>query len=232
VSSVQIVASFLLAFKSVLIEGAEITILSLATVNLIGKRNVILGLMTGLVGTLFSYLIISRVFILVSGQETILGLANGGEIVIDLVAGTITLFFSWRFLKEFFKYYRTRSSFGEAMKEEEDELLLNEKKALTQEHLTDNTSTIPTSFRLSLPVLSITLSEGFEASLVLSAATAYNSAFAILGAITSIAILLIASAVAYSYLIRVPKWLLEGHAGTILLAFGSYFVISTLFLLT
>jgi uncharacterized membrane protein len=67
-SSVQIIASFLLAFKSVLIEGAEITILSLATVNLIGKRNAILGLMTGLIGTFLSYLIISRVFLFVSGQ--------------------------------------------------------------------------------------------------------------------------------------------------------------------
>jgi uncharacterized membrane protein len=83
---------------------------------------------------------------------------------------------------------------------------------------------------LSLPVLSITLSEGFEASLVLSAATAYNPTYAILGAVTSIVLLLIISALAYSYLTRVPKWLLEGLAGTILFVFGSYFVISVLFL--
>jgi uncharacterized membrane protein len=228
-SSIQIVASFLLAFKSVLIEGAEISILSLATVGLIGKRNVILGLVTGLAGTLFSFLIISRVFLSISDQETLLGLANGGEIIIDLIAGTITLFFSWRFLKEFAKYYRTRSSFGEAMKEEEEELMSNEKEALTREHLGSSTP-IPTSFRLSLPVLSITLSEGFEASLVLSAATAYDPAYAILGAVVSIVILLVVSAVAYSYLTRVPKWLLEGLAGTVLFVFGSYFIVSALLL--
>ena len=105
-TSVQIVASFLLAFKSVLIEGTEITILSLATINLIGKRNVLLGLFTGLAGTVLSYLIVSRIFLFVSGQKSIFGLTNFGEIVIDLIAGVITLFFSWRFLKEFFKYSR------------------------------------------------------------------------------------------------------------------------------
>ena len=59
------------------------------------------------------------------------------------------------------------------MKEEEDELVYEEKKALSQEHLVSvtNARNIPTSLNLSLPVLSITLSEGFEASLVVSAAT-------------------------------------------------------------
>ncbi|MFI5421136.1 MAG: hypothetical protein ACHQ1H_09250 [Nitrososphaerales archaeon] len=78
-SSVQVVASFLLAFKSVLIEGTEITILSLATINLIGKRNVLLGLFAGLAGTFLSYLLVSRIFLYVAGQKSILGLTNGGE---------------------------------------------------------------------------------------------------------------------------------------------------------
>jgi uncharacterized membrane protein len=232
-TSVQIVASFLLAFKSVLIEGTEITILSLATINLIGKRNVLLGLLTGLAGTVLSYLLVSRVFLFVSDQKSFFGMTSGGEIIINLVAGAITLFFSWRFLKEFFKYYKTRSSFAQAMKEEEDELVSKEKRALTDEHLVSvtNPKTIPISFRLSLPILTITLSEGFEASLVVSAATAYNQTYAILGVITSILILLVTSALAYSYLVRVQKWLLEGLAGTILLIFGLYFVASALLLL-
>jgi uncharacterized membrane protein len=177
ITSLQIIASFLLAFKSVLIEGTEITILSLATLKLIGGKNVALGLTCGLVGTVLIYSIVSRIFLIVTGQHSLFGLSDGGVVVIDLVAGAITLFFSWRFLKEFVKDRRTRSSFGEAMKDEEEELISREEKVLIQEHLSSERRSgprVPTSFRLSLPVLGITLSEGFEASLVVSAATAYS----------------------------------------------------------
>ena len=222
--------SFLLAFKSVLIEGDEIAILSLTTVELIGKRNVILGLVLGLAGTLFSYLIVSQVFAVVAHQTTFLGLRNGGEIVIDLFAGGITIFFSWRFLKEFVKYRRTHSSFGEAMTGERDQIISHEREALARENLAGSGAVIPVSVWLALPVFSITLSEGFEASLVISAATVYNQTFAVLGAASSIVLVLIIAAVAYRRLTRVPKWSLEALAGSILLVFGSYFVLSALLL--
>ena len=226
--SISILASFLLSFKSVLIEGTEVTILSLATIDLIGKRNVFLGITLGSIGALISYVILSQAFHLIAGQNKILGAANGGLILIDLVAGSITLFFSWRFLKEFVKYYRTRSSFEEAMAEETAEVVAQGKKvrASRPEAVKGQPQeSIPFSLRMSLPVLTITLSEGFEASLVIAAASTFNPTFAIVGAVTSILLLLVIAAVAYRYLTRVPKWALEGLAGAILLAFGSYFII-------
>jgi uncharacterized membrane protein len=226
--SIPILASFLLSFKSVLIEGSEVTILSLATLNLIGRRNVFLGIVLGSIGALISYVILSQVFLFVAGQSEILGLANGGLILIDLIAGSITLFFSWRFLKEFVKYYRTRSSFEEAMAEETAEVVEQGKKARAsgpEPIKGQQQEEIPFSLRMSLPVLTITLSEGFEASLVIAAASTFNPTFATVGAVTSILLLLVIAAVAYRYLTRVPKWALEGLAGAILLVFGSYFII-------
>ena len=44
---VVIIASFLLAFKAILIEGSEVAILSLATIKQIGRRNVFLGVALG-----------------------------------------------------------------------------------------------------------------------------------------------------------------------------------------
>lgn len=51
--TVTIIASFILAFKSILVEGSEIVILSLETVSQLGKRNVLLDLIAGVV--LFSF---------------------------------------------------------------------------------------------------------------------------------------------------------------------------------
>jgi uncharacterized membrane protein len=82
----------------------------------------------------------------------------------------------------------------------------------------------------ALPVFTITLTEGFEASLVLSASGTINFEWTLIGAGVSIVILVIVSAISYEYLIRIPRWGLDLLAGSILLVFGSYFVVSGLIL--
>lgn len=230
--SVQIIASFLLAFKAVLLEGAEIALLSLGIISVVGKKNVLLGLAIGLIGTLAIYLIISQVFLFVIGQKSLLGIENGGQIIVNIVAGAIILFFSFKFLRAFVKYFRTKSSLGESIRAEEDELISDERKILASEHNivgngnSNSSKVVHASLKLAFPVTAITLSEGFEASLVLSAASAYNAIYTIIGAVTSIIIVLAASAIAYKHLTKVPKWLLEGLAGSVLLIFGLYFIVS------
>jgi uncharacterized membrane protein len=85
---------------------------------------------------------------------------------------------------------------------------------------------IPFSVGNSLPVFSITMTEGFEASLVLAAAGAFNLEWTLVGALASIVLLIIVCAFSYDYLMRVPRWLLDLIAGIVLLSFGSYFFIS------
>jgi len=58
-----------------------------------------------------------------------------------------------------------------------------------------NPPVIPFSLLNSLPVLTITLTEGFEASLVLAAAGTFNFEWTLAGAGTSMAVLLVVSAV-------------------------------------
>jgi uncharacterized membrane protein len=48
----------------------------------------------------------------------------------------------------------------------------------------------------------------------------------VIGALTSLSILVIISAISYEYLIRIPRWALDLLAGAILLTFGSYFLIT------
>ena len=57
---VVIIASFLLAFKAVLIEGSEVAILSLATIRQIGRRNVLLGVALGGLGSTVTFLIVEQ----------------------------------------------------------------------------------------------------------------------------------------------------------------------------
>ena len=85
---------------------------------------------------------------------------------------------------------------------------------------------VPFSFGNSLPVFSITMTEGFEASLVLAAAGAFNLQWTLIGALASILLLIVVCAASYDYLMRVPRWLLDLVAGIVLLSFGSYFVIT------
>ena len=91
---------------------------------------------------------------------------------------------------------------------------------------------IPFSVRNSLPVFSITMTEGFEASLILAAAGAFNIEWTLIGALASLTLLLVVCAFSYDYLMRVPRWALDLIAGVVLLSFGSYFFISGVLIAT
>jgi len=215
VSTVVIVASFLLAFKAVLLEGSEVAILSLATIKQLGKRNVLTGMLTGIAGSLFLFLAVRQVFLLLP------------DLLIDLATGVVILYFSSRFMRGFARYYFGKRSFRAKMEKLTSELVEKD-----MEHYGgEQPAVIPFSLLNSLPVLTITLTEGFEASLVLAAAGTFNLEWTVAGATTSIVILLVVSAVSYDYLIRVPRWLLDLLAGSILLVFGCFFLISGLLLL-
>src|SRR6266700_468793 len=93
---VVIIGSFLLAFKAVLIEGSEVAILSLATIKQIGRRNVFLGVSLGGLGSIVTFLIVEQAF---------LALKTISEALINLIPGVVILYFSYRFLRGFVKYY-------------------------------------------------------------------------------------------------------------------------------
>ncbi len=87
---VVIIASFLLAFKAILIEGSEVAILSLATIRQIGRRNVFLGVALGGLGSFVTFLIVEQAF---------LALKTISDALINLVPGVVILYFSYRFLR-------------------------------------------------------------------------------------------------------------------------------------
>src|SRR5207237_6455581 len=89
---------------------------------------------------------------------------------------------------------------------------------------------IPFSLVNSLPVLAITLTEGFEASIVLASAGAFNLQWTVIGSVSSIALLLVVSAISYDYLLRFPRWLLDLLARSVRLIFGTCFLVSGLLL--
>ncbi len=93
---VVIIGSFLLAFKAILIEGSEVAILSLATIKQIGKRNVFLGVALGGLGSIVTFLIVEQAF---------LALKTISDALINLIPGVVILYFSYRFLRGFVKYY-------------------------------------------------------------------------------------------------------------------------------
>jgi uncharacterized membrane protein len=99
-------------------------------------------------------------------------------------------------------------------------------KDLQRGGATDPAQPIRFSIPNSLPVLTITLTEGFEASLVLAAAGAFNIQWTLIGAVVSLTVLVVVSAVSYDYLMRVPRWLLDLIAGIVLLSFGLIFFAS------
>ena len=209
-SSVVIIASFLLAFKAVLIEGSEVAILSVATVRQLGKQNVLFGVVVGAGGSLLVFLAVRTFFLLLP------------EVLIDIGTGCVILYFSYRFLRGFKRYYFGKKSFADKMQKMEAEVV---KKDLARYGETAP-STLPFSAVNAVPVLTITLTEGFEASLVLAAAGAINFQWTIIGAATSILLLIVLSAISYQYLLRVPRWFLDALAGTVLLVFGSFFLLS------
>ena len=214
VSGVVIIASFLLAFKAVLLEGSEVAILSVATVKQLGKNNVLLGVLTGTAASVILFLGVRQIFLLFP------------EAVIDLGTGAVILYFSYRFWRGFARYYFGKRSFRAKMEEMESEVVDKE----MQRYGSEKPAVVPFSPINSLPVFTITLTEGFEASLVLGASGTINFQWTLIGAGVSILLLVIISAISYEYLIRFPRWALDLLAGSILLTFGSYFFISGILL--
>jgi uncharacterized membrane protein len=211
---VVIIASFLLAFKAVLLEGSEVAILSVATVKQLGKNNVLLGVLAGGVTSVFIFLGVRQVLLLLP------------EVLIDIGTGLVILYFSYRFLRGFKRYYYGKRSFRAKMEKMESEVV---EKDLVK-YGGDRPAVVPFSLVNSLPVFSITLTEGFEASLVLGAAGTINFEWTLVGAIVSLTLIIVVSAISYDYLLRFPRWGLDLLAGSILLTFGSYFLISGLIL--
>jgi uncharacterized membrane protein len=212
---VVVVASFLLAFKAVLIEGSEVAILSLATIRQIGRRNVLLGVALGGFGSIVTFLIVEQAF---------LALKTVSDALINLIPGVVILYFSYRFLRGFVKYYFRGKSFRAKMEKWSDEVVEKDRK--NSGGVTTAEGQIPFSIGNSLPVFSITMTEGFEASLILAAAGAFNIEWTLVGALVSLVLLIVVCAFSYDYLMQVPRWLLDLIAGVVLLSFGSYFFIS------
>jgi uncharacterized membrane protein len=206
-----VLASFLLAFKAVLVEGSEVALIAVATVSRLGKKNVLLGIVLGALGSLVLLLAVREVFTLLP------------DILIDFGTAIILLYFSRKFWKGFLKYYRSRGLFEAKLKKIEDEVV---QKGLERSKGSTAEGTIPFSFANSVPVLFITLTEGFEASLVLAAAGAFSPEWTAIGGLLSLALLVIVSVLAYDKLLRVPHWLLDLIAGIVLLSFGTYFAMS------
>jgi uncharacterized membrane protein len=207
--AVVIVASFLLAFKAVLLEGSEVAILAVATVRQLGKQNVLTGVLLGAAGSLFVFLAVRQVFLLLP------------EALVDLATGAVLLYFSYKFLRGFRRYYFGGRSFREKMERMSREIVEKD-----ESRYGTAPAVIPFSFMNSLPVLTITLTEGFEASLVLAAAGTFNLVWTAVGGLLSVALLVTVSAVSYEYLVRVPRWLLDLIAGVVLLTFGGFFLLS------
>ncbi len=212
---VVIIASFLLAFKAVLVEGSEVAILSLATIRQIGRRNVLLGVVLGGLGSIATFLIVEQAFLV---------LKTVSDALINLIPGMIILYFSYRFLRGFVKYYLRGKSFRAKMEKWSVEVI--EKDLKHSGGVRTPEGQIPFSVGNSLPVFGITMTEGFEASLVLAAAGTFNLEWTLVGALASIILLIVVCAFSYDYLMRVPRWLLDLIAGVVLLTFGSYFFIS------
>ena len=211
---VVIIASFLLAFKAILIEGSEVAILSLATIKQIGRKNVFLGVALGGLGSVVTFLIVWQAF---------LTLKTVSDALINLIPGVVILYFSYRFLRGFVKYYFRGKSFRAKMEKWGDEVVEKDRK---HSEGTPTEGQIPFSIGNSLPVFSITMTEGFEASLILAAAGDFNLEWTLVGALVSLVLLIVVCAFSYDYLMQVPRWLLDLIAGIVLLSFGSYFFIS------
>jgi uncharacterized membrane protein len=209
-ATVVVIASFILAFKAVLLEGSEVAILSIATVNQLGKNNVLFGVIVGGAASLGIFLGVRQLFLLLP------------ESLPSIATGIVLLYFSYRFWRGFARYYFGKRSFRDKMNKMESEVVEKD----YQKYGGERPATLPFSALNSLPVFTITLTEGFEASLVLAAAGTFNLQWTVIGALTSMVLLVVVSAASYEYLLRVPRWLLDLIAGTVTLTFGSYFILT------
>src|SRR5437870_13366730 len=179
--TVVIIGSFLLAFKAILIEGSEVAILSIATIKQLGRNNILFGVIAGGLGSILTFLVVWRIFLLLHA------------IIIDLATAIVLFYFSSRFLRGFIKYAIKHKSFREKMARMGREVI---EKDLEREGAIDSTQQIRFSIPNSLPVLTITLTEGFEASLVLAAAGAFNIQWRMLGGSVNVMVMVAVSAVA------------------------------------
>ncbi len=208
--TVVIIGSFLLAFKAILVEGSEVAILSLATIKQLGKRNILFGVLMGGLGSVVTFYVVLRIFALLP------------VIIVDFLTAVVLFYFSSRFLRGFVKYYFRHKSFRDKMAAMSRKVIEEDLRRGANPSL----QVIPFSVPNSLPVLTITLTEGFEASLVLAAAGAFNFQWTLIGAMVSLLLLIVVSAISYDYLMRVPRWLLDLIAGVVLLSFGLIFFAS------
>jgi len=182
---------------------------------------VFLGVLLGGLGSIITFLLVYGAFVVL---HTI------SDALLNLIPGTVILYFSYRFLRGFVKYYFRGKSFRAKMEKWSEEVV--EKDLKQSGGIKTPEGQIPFSFGNSLPVFSITMTEGFEASLVLAAAGAFNLTFTLVGALASILLLIVVCYFSYDYLLRVPRWLLDLVAGTVLLSFGSYFFITGILIAT
>src|SRR5437667_10021526 len=165
----------------------------------------------GGLGSIVTFLAVRQVFLLLP------------VIIIDFATSIVLFYFSSRFLRGFIKYAIRHKSFREKMARMGKEVI---EKDLKREGAIDSTQPICFSVPNSLPVLTITLTEAFEAILVLAAAGAFNIQWTLIGAAVSLIVLIAVSAVSYDYLMRGPRWLLDLIAGVVLLSFGLIFLTS------
>jgi len=207
---VVIIGSFLLAFKAVLLEGSEVAILAVATVKQLGKNNVLLGVLGGGGVSIVLFLGVREVFLLLPESLPSVG------------TGLVLLYFSYRFLRAFKRYYFGKKSFRAKMERLEAKVVAED----LERYGGERPATVPFSIVNSLPVFAITLTEGFEASLVLAAAGTFNLEWTLVGAAVSLLLLVVVSAISYEYLLRVPRWALDLIAGSVLLTFGSFFLLT------
>ncbi len=213
-SEVVIIGSFLLAFKAVLVEGSEVAILSVATMEQLGKNNVLFGVLAGGAASVGIFLGVRQVFLLFP------------QAMIDILTGCVILYFAYRFLRGFRRYYFGKRSFRAKMEKMEAEVVEKE----LEKYGPERPAVLPFSPLNALPVFVITLTEGFEASLVLSASGAFNFEWTLVGALVSVVLLIVVSAISYEYLIRFPRWGLDLLAGSVLLVFGTLFLATGLYL--
>src|SRR3989441_11691995 len=89
--TVVIIGSFLLAFKAILIEGSEVAILSLATIKQLGRNNILFGVITGGLGSIVTFLVVWRGFLLLP------------PLVIGFATAIVLFYLSNRFLRGFIK---------------------------------------------------------------------------------------------------------------------------------
>ncbi|PMP75047.1 MAG: hypothetical protein C0180_02550 [Aciduliprofundum sp.] len=201
ISVTFLVLSFLASFKAILIEGSEVTIIALTTVKKLGKKNVLAGLISGIIVVLMLYLILENIFLLFPSDY------------VSIVAGIILLYFAYRFGRGFYRYYFKGGNFGLKMKREEEEIVA---KSLGAGFNRVNI----------IPMFLATLVEGTEATLIIAASGAFSPAYAIYGAVAGIAVLVAFAAVSYRYLMKLQRWALDLIAFIVLTTFGIIFLVS------